>query len=150
MTGHSGKNLNEGTRIPPVMATLPGGGKILVLDDDTAVAQTLELVFLSRGYKVRVAHSAEEAIELIAHWQPDVAIVDVMLPCMNGIEFGAVLRANYPHCEVVLVSGHPGTSELLDGARNQGHSFEILAKPLHPTYILDLVADLLPETTGEA
>lgn len=132
------------------MATLPGGGRILVLDDDIHVAQTLELILLARGYKVRVAYSAEEAIETISEWQPDVALVDVMLPRMNGIEFGCVLKANYPDAQIVLVSGHPDSAQLLESARRQGHTFEILAKPLHPTHILEIVAGLLPGMTGQA
>lgn len=133
------------------MTTLPGGGKILVLDDDVHVAETLQMILLARGYKVQVANSAEEAIETIAGWEPDLAIVDVMLPRMNGIEFGDVLRSNYPHCQLVLVSGHPGTSELLETAHRDGHPLmEILAKPLHPTHILEIVAGLLPGLTGEA
>jgi len=132
------------------MATELRGTKILVLDDDVHVAQTLELIFLARGYEVRVAYSAEEAIETIAAWQPDVALVDVMLPGMNGIEFGCVLQANYPNAQVVLVSGHPDSAKLLETARTGGQSFEILAKPLHPTYILEMISRMLPGMTGEA
>ena len=81
----------------PAMTTLPGGGSILVLDDDVHVAETLQMILLARGYKVRIANSAEEAIETIAAWEPDLAIVDVMLPRMNGIEFGEVLRSQLSH-----------------------------------------------------
>ena len=121
-----------------------GARRILVIDDEAAVAETLEMILRGCGYEVRVAYSAEQAIETIAEWQPDLALVDVMLPQMNGIEFGTVLKANYPSCHILLVSGHPGTAELLELARQQGHNFEILAKPLHPALILDLVAHLLP------
>jgi len=133
------------------MATFPGGGSILVLDDDVHVAETLQMILLARGYKVRLAHSAEEAIETIAGWEPDLAIVDVMLPRMNGIEFGDVLKSNYPQCQLVLVSGHPGTSDLLESTRKDGQPLrEILAKPLHPTHILEIVAGLLPGIAAEA
>ena len=98
-----------------------------------------------------MANSAEEAIEIIAGWEPDVALVDVMLPCMNGIDFGCVLKSNYPNAHIVLVSGHPDSAQLLEAARTKGQSFEILAKPLHPTYILELVAGLVvPGMAGEA
>ena len=106
------------------------------------------MIFRGCGYEVRVAYSAEQAIETIAAWQPDLAIVDVMLPRMNGIEFGTVLKSNYPACHILLMSGHPGTAELLELAREQGHNFEILAKPLHPALILDIVAQLLPIVKG--
>lgn len=133
------------------MTTVPGGSNILIVDDDIHVAETLESIFLSRGYRVQVANSAEEAIEAIAGWRPDLALVDVMLPRMNGIEFGEVLRSNHPSCLLVLVSGHPCTSELLESARRDGQPpMQILAKPLHPTHILEILAGLLPGVAGEA
>ena len=124
---------------------IPGYGNILVVDDEPSVAETLELILLGRRYDVRVAFSAEEAIETAATWAPEVAIVDVMLPHMNGIELGIVLKDNYPKCRLILVSGHPGTGELLDEARDRGYSFEILPKPLHPASILEMVASMLPQ-----
>lgn len=122
----------------------------MILDDESSVAETLEMIFRGCGYEARTAFSAEQAIEVIAEWQPDLAIVDVMLPRMNGIQFGTVLKSNYPACEILLVSGHPGTGELLEIARQQGHNFQILAKPLHPALILDIVAHLLPQVKGSA
>ena len=132
------------------MPAMPGSRKILIVDDEVKVAETLELIFSTRGYEVRVAHSAEEAIETLAEWRPDLALVDVMLPRMNGIDFGIALKSNYPDCVLLLLSGHPGTSALLDGARSEGHNFDILAKPLHPGYILDTVSSLLPTANGPA
>jgi CheY-like chemotaxis protein len=133
---------------PRIMPATSGGRRILILDDEASVAETLEMIFRGSGYEVRIAYSAEQAIETIATWQPDLAIVDVMLPRMNGIEFGTVLKSNYPACHILLMSGHPGTAELLELAREQGHNFEILAKPLHPALILDIVAHLLPMNKG--
>jgi DNA-binding NtrC family response regulator len=122
--------------------------RILILDDEVAIAESLEMIFRRCGYEVRSANSAEQAIETISAWQPELAIVDVMLPQMNGIEFGIVLKCNYPACRVVLVSGHPGTAELLEGARGRGYEFEILAKPLHPGVFLDIISNLLPGMTS--
>lgn len=134
----------------PTMPVTAGSKRILILDDEVAVAETLALIFSGCGYEARSAHSAEQAIETISTWQPDAAIVDVMLPQMNGIEFGIVLKSNYPACRVVLVSGHPGTGELLEMARGRGHDFEILAKPLHPDVMLEIVSSLLPGKTSSA
>jgi DNA-binding NtrC family response regulator len=117
--------------------------KILVLDDEVAIADTLAAILRTRGYAIEVAYSAEAAIEIIANWAPDVAIVDVMLPLMNGIDFSIVLKENHPGCKVVLFSGQPDTTTLLAEAARQGHYFDILAKPLHPAFILDKVESLL-------
>jgi CheY-like chemotaxis protein len=132
------------------MPAISRNRRILIVDDEVNVAQTLELVFRGCGYEARSALSAEQAIEMIATWQPDLAILDVMLPKMNGIEFGGVLKANYPECQVLLASGHPGTSELLEMAWRKGNHFEILAKPLHPAVILELVANMLPSAKDQA
>jgi CheY-like chemotaxis protein len=118
--------------------------KILIVDDEAAVADSLHLIFSGRGYEARAVYSAEQAIEMLAQWQPDLAIIDVMLPQMNGIQLAGILKGNYPSCRILLISGHPETSELLSDAGAGGTSFEILAKPLHPTFILETVSGLLP------
>jgi DNA-binding NtrC family response regulator len=119
--------------------------KILIVDDEAAVADSLQLILASRGYEARAVYSAEQAIEVLAQWQPELAIIDVMLPQMNGIELAGILKSNYPACRALLISGHPGTGALLNDAQENGSLFEILAKPLHPTFILETVSNLLPE-----
>jgi DNA-binding NtrC family response regulator len=126
-----------------MMPPTPGRSKILIIDDEASVADTLAIVFSTQGYETRVAYSAEAAIDILAAWPPDLAIVDVMLPHMNGIDFAIVLQSNYPKCPVVLFSGQPDTTALVDSAIRKGYSFEIFAKPLHPRLILDAVANLL-------
>ena len=124
---------------------MPGNGtvrKILIVEDEISIADTLALILSTRGYQVQVAYTAERAIEIIAGWAPDVAIVDVMLPLMNGIDFSIVLKANYPACSIMLFSGQPDTGALLEEALKKGHRFEILAKPLHPALLLDTVENL--------
>jgi len=118
--------------------------RILVVDDEATVAETLDLIFRSRNYEPRVAYSAEEAIEIVALWKPDLAVLDVMLPGMNGIDLAVALKTIYPDTQILLVSGHPGTGDLLVTAEEKGQKFEILAKPLHPDLLLDKVSSLLP------
>ncbi len=126
------------------MASSVSNRKILVVDDEATVAETLDLIFRTRDYEPRVAYSAEEAIEIVALWKPDLAVLDVMLPGMNGIDLAVALKAIYPDLRILLVSGHPGTGDLLITAEEKGHQFEILAKPLHPESLLEKVSSLLP------
>jgi len=125
---------------------------ILIVEDEATIADTLALILSSRGYEARVAYSAEKAIDIISEWEPHFAVVDVMLPQMNGIDFSIVLKDNYPQCRVLLSSGQPNTSRLLEEALKKGHSFEVLAKPLHPKFILDAVEDAgsARDSIGEA
>ncbi|HUN87054.1 MAG TPA: response regulator [Terracidiphilus sp.] len=118
--------------------------KILVVDDEIVVADTLVLVFSTSGYECRKANSAEEAIDLIAEWRPEVAIIDVILPRLNGIELSRILAASIPDCRVVLISGYPGAMELLPQVKAPAKAPQILAKPLHPSLMLETVSKLLP------
>jgi DNA-binding response OmpR family regulator len=128
------------------MPAIAGSGKILIVDDEVKVSDTLALILSALGYETRVAYSAETAIETFAEWAPDLAILDVMLPEMNGIDLAIVLKANYPNCRLVLFSGQPDATSLLEEAWKKGYNFEILAKPLHPTILLDTVSSLLSPT----
>lgn len=118
---------------------------ILIVDDEASITETLALIFSKHGYEVKTAQSAEEAIEIIAAWEPDLAILDVNLPRMNGIELALVLQANRPACRLVLFSGHPSTQALMEEAAKKGNMFEILSKPVHPLFMLDYVSSLFAE-----
>ena len=127
-----------------VMETRKRTRRILIVDDEAAIADTLALIFqMQRCYEIRVAYSAERAIELLAEWRPDLAVLDVILPEMNGIELALVIKANYPHCHVILFSGHANTGLLLEEAGKKGHQFEILAKPVYPDMMLERASALL-------
>jgi len=119
--------------------------RILIVDDEPSITETFAAIFAQHGYEVRCANSAEVAIEAIARWEPDLAILDVMLPGMNGIELGVVLKANHPACHPVLFSGHSATQTLMEEAARKGNMFEILAKPVHPLFMLDYVSSLFAE-----
>jgi DNA-binding response OmpR family regulator len=113
-----------------------GGNRVLIVDDDEIIAATLQRIFLNAGYDARACSSAEVAIELLAGWIPCIAILDVILPRMNGIELALVLETRNPRCRVLLLSGRPETAEVMEQAANDGKSFEIVAKPVHPSFLL--------------
>jgi|HubBroStandDraft_1064217.scaffolds.fasta_scaffold140151_2 DNA-binding response OmpR family regulator len=116
---------------------------VLIVDDDQAIADTLAVIFRMHGYSALVAYSAEQAIDRIASSIPDLALLDVNLPGMNGIDLAIVLKANHPECHLLLVSGHESTRGLLEEAAKKGHMFDILAKPIQPTFILERVKSLM-------
>ncbi len=72
-------------------------------------------------------------------------ISDVIMTGMTGIEAAIQTRAKLPNCKILLFSGQAATADLLERARAQGHEFEILAKPVHPT---DLLAKLPRVASG--
>ena len=111
--------------------------RALVVDDEEIVCVTLARVFGAKGYETRKACSAEDASALLATWLPDVAIIDVNLGQVNGVELAIFVLAASPSCRVLLFSGHPDTVDIIERARKAGHAFELVAKPVHPQVLLD-------------
>jgi DNA-binding NtrC family response regulator len=83
-------------------------------------------------------------------WQPQAAILDVCLPVMNGIDLAILLTRLCPECRVSLFSGHSATADLLEAAQQNGHTFEVMAKPVHPDVLLRMTAQLLGCDTAAA
>jgi DNA-binding NtrC family response regulator len=118
--------------------------RVLVVDDEHTIADTLVAIFSLAGYEGRAAYSAEGALELIPSWPPHLAIVDVIPSCDERGRFRDSLKAMSPDCTVRLFSGEFPTSQLLEAAHQKGHAFEIFAKPVHPSAFLDLASGLFP------
>jgi len=117
-----------------------------VVDDEVVIASTLELILLSRGFAVRSFVDPMDAAEAARNEKPDFLLTDVMMPKLNGIELALKMREINPDCCVLLFSGQAATSDLLAKAGEQGHRFDILAKPVHPLDLLSKIAELLGES----
>jgi CheY-like chemotaxis protein len=113
--------------------------KVLVADDERVIADTLVIILNQAGFDATAVYSGEKAVEMAGSLQPDMLISDVIMHDLNGIDAAITVRRMLPGCKILLFSGQAATADLLDRARNQGHEFEILAKPVHPQ---DLLAKL--------
>jgi DNA-binding NtrC family response regulator len=111
--------------------------RVLVIDDDPIVADTLAMVLNFSGYDAVAAYGGEQGLQLARQAAYDHLVTDVMMEPMNGIQVSLAMRAISPECKVLLVSGNERTSQLLAEAVRDGHEFDIIAKPVHPSVILD-------------
>jgi CheY-like chemotaxis protein len=123
----------------PEQTSSPTKPRVLVADDEQVIANTLVIILNQHGFEARAVYSGEKAIEALEEFQPDMLISDVIMTGMTGIEAAIEVRNRLPKCKILLFSGQAATADLLERARAQGHEFEILAKPVHPT---DLLAKL--------
>jgi CheY-like chemotaxis protein len=110
---------------------------VLVVDDERVIADTLSIILSRSGFAVHTAYDAASAIELARTIPPHLLLSDVMMgPGMDGTQLAMELVKSYPDCKVILFSGHAATQDLLQKARERGHDFTILTKPLHPAELL--------------
>jgi CheY-like chemotaxis protein len=110
--------------------------KVIVADDEQIIADTLTLILNRSGFEARAVYSGEAALEVLDCFEPDVLISDVVMAGMTGVEAAMAVQVLQPNCKVLLFSGQAATADLLHDARTQGHDFEIIAKPIHPSQLL--------------
>jgi CheY-like chemotaxis protein len=113
--------------------------KIIVVDDETTIAETLVEILQGEGFEAMSASTGQAAVELARTFQPDLVLSDVIIPGLNGIEAGVKIREFLPECRIILFSGQAATLDLLKEARERGHEFEILAKPIKPEALLTII-----------
>lgn len=125
------------------MSTSNPARMILVVDDEHPLADTLRAILERAGYSSTAVYSAADGLDVLAKVRPDLIISDVMMPVMNGVDFALQASQLHPGIKILLISGHAGTQDLMDAARLEGLSIELLAKPVGPEELLSRVADLL-------
>jgi DNA-binding NtrC family response regulator len=116
--------------------------RILIVDDEKNIADTLAVVFKIRGHEALAVYSAESAMESIETFEPDIVLSDVMMGKMTGVDLAIYLSKARPDCKVLLFSGQASTADLLREASRKGHEFRLLAKPVHPQKLLDDIAGM--------
>lgn len=82
-------------------------------------------------------YSGEAAVNDALAEAPAVLITDISMNGMNGVEAAIRVSRACPECRILLFSGHPENGGLLARAREDGHEFEVLAKPVHPKDIFE-------------
>jgi DNA-binding NtrC family response regulator len=119
------------------------GQRILVVDDEEVIADTITQILLLRGYVATAAYDGDSALEAAMLLPPQLLLTDVVLPGMNGIELAQTVKRIYPDCKVLLFSGQASTVDLMASAGRAGHRFTLLDKPVPPAQLLALVAEQL-------
>lgn len=122
-------------------------GFILVVDDEKRIADTLAAILLSKGYLAEATYDGTSALKVCRARVPDLLISDVVMPGISGVELGIAVKEGFPTCRILLFSGQAATAQMLEDAEARGHRFELLAKPVHPSLLLERVEQLIGTPT---
>ena len=117
------------------------GQQILITDDEPRILSTLGEILQRAGYRVHVALSGEDALEILGQESIELAIVDLQLPTMSGIELTRRVVSDWNDVPVIMLTGH-GTIETAVEAMKVGAT-DYLIKPLDPEVLLLKIAKRL-------
>lgn len=114
--------------------------RVLIVDDHPDAAESLAIVLSTEGYDVRTASDGGDAYETIEHWRPRVALIDLDLPTMGGLELARRARALEFGNDLMLaaVTGYGRDSDR-DSSRRAGFDAH-LVKPVDPDAVLSWLA----------
>ncbi len=102
--------------------------KILLVDDEEEFVKTLSERIKMRELGTNIAHDGEQALELVDNEVPDVMVLDLRMPGIDGMEVLKRVKKAYPDVQVIILTGH-GSEKDEEEARRLG-AFEYLQKPV--------------------
>jgi DNA-binding response OmpR family regulator len=109
-----------------VVAEVPGKTKVAIVDDERSIRELLELGLAREGYAVRTAADGPQALSLVADWNPDVIVLDVMMPKIDGFALLPMLRRR-TQVPIIMLTARGDIADRVAGLR--GGADDYLAKP---------------------
>jgi len=113
--------------------------KLLLVDDEKEFVETLADRLKMRELEAAVAHDGEEALSAVKEEEPDVLVLDLKMPGIDGIEVLRRVRKAYPNLQVIILTGH-GSKKDEDAARSLG-AYDYLKKPVDLDTLVPRIKD---------
>ncbi len=121
----------------------PSGKNILIVEDDTEISRLTTMLLESEGYACHALYRGDEAINEIRQLNPDLVVLDIMLPGKNGIEVCGEIREFYDGAVIMLTGQNDDITEL--SSFKQGAD-DFVTKPVKPHLLLARIEALLKRT----
>src|SRR5205085_9280993 len=118
--------------------------QILVVDDDSALHELIEAALASEGHTLRHAFSGREGLEMLAREKFDLALIDYVMPGMDGGEFLEILRHDYPGLRAMMITAFGTPEAVLNAMRKRVCDF--IVKPFSMVDLKAAVHAALGET----
>jgi len=121
-------------------------GRILIVDDELVVRDSLGKWFVSEGYAARPVGSAREALEVIQQTEFDIALIDIKMPGMDGMELQARLHDADPDLTVVIMTGYASVDTAVDAIQKGASDY--MPKPFTPDELYSMTSRVLGTTAA--
>ncbi|MDU1414301.1 MAG: response regulator transcription factor [Clostridium sp.] len=121
-------------------------GKILVVDDDKNICEVIKMYLESSGYNVKVANDGREAQEAFSNYKPDLVLLDVMLPYIDGIDVLKWIRKD-SETPVIMITAKGETFDKVLGLELGADDY--IVKPFEPKELMARVKAVLRRYTSE-
>jgi CheY-like chemotaxis protein len=118
--------------------------RVLIVDDDRLVADTLTLIFERNGFAAKQAYSADEALESSRTFAPNLLLCDVSMPGRDGLSLVDDVTREMPACRILVLTGfYSNLKNVREHSRKLSRPMGVLTKPCQPSELLREAAALL-------
>jgi two-component system OmpR family response regulator len=124
-----------------------GGGRILVVDDEGSIVDAVATALRYEGFDVREASNGRDALGLVGEFEPDLIVLDWMLPDIEGIEVGRRLREQGFKTAILFLTAKDAVEHKVDALRAGGDDY--VTKPFSLAEVVARVQAILRRTGGE-
>src|SRR5689334_18531067 len=122
-------------------ASVKTKGRILIVDDELVVRDSLGKWFTSEGYTARPVASGRDALEILQQTEFDIALIDIKMPGMDGMELQGRLHEADPDLTVVIMTGYASVDTAVQALKRGAYDY--ITKPVDPDELSHLVANAL-------
>ena len=124
--------------------------QILIVDDEPNVVMPIQFLMEQQGYRVMIAERGEDALDLIYQYKPDLVLLDIMLPGIDGYEFCEIVRLNpnFRKVKIKFLTAKGREEEIAKGLALGADAY--MAKPYSNAALVAKVKELLEKTNEEA
>jgi two-component system nitrogen regulation response regulator NtrX len=106
---------------------------IMVVDDERGIRESLEGVLSDEGYNVVAPSSAEEGLAEILKNPPDLVLLDIWMPVMDGVDVLTEIKGKYPNLPVIMISGHGSIETAVKTTKLGAYDFKGSSKRISPS-----------------
>lgn len=117
--------------------------KVLLVDDEPDILEFLGYNFISEGYEVRMVNNGQKAVKEVEEFKPDLVILDIMMPEMDGIETCQLLRSKSENNDIIVVFLTARGEDYSQIAGFDAGSDDYLVKPISPKVLMKRVDAIL-------
>ena len=124
--------------------------QILIVDDEPNLVMPIQFLMEQQGYRVMIAERGEDALDLIYQYKPDLVLLDIMLPGIDGYEVCEIVRLNpkYRKVKIIFLTAKGREEEIAKGLALGADAY--ITKPYSNAALVAKVKELLEKTNEEA
>jgi DNA-binding NtrC family response regulator len=115
--------------------------KILIVDDDDTIRSTMKAILEDEGYKVDLAASGKEGVQKAKETSYNIALLDIRLPDMEGVELLKLMKPAIPRTRKIMVTGYPSTKNAIDALNKNADAY--LIKPVDIEQLIGTIKEQL-------